>query len=135
MSDLQRPQIVHQVPGVFGLNLVAERGHRRAVQTGHEDLVQVLVGFSRLEPRSGREIVGANRFIVAICGRRSGRISQHHGTLLGEWEGLPFRCAGLDADRSVLGARLFDRRAGGKSVGGSSTGGRIPRRKIVGDTV
>src|SRR5690348_8961014 len=42
MVDLQSAQEVHQIPCVIGLNGVRERWHRRAVDAGHEDLVNVL---------------------------------------------------------------------------------------------
>ena len=37
-------QIEHQVPGLIGLDVVRKRRHRSAVQTSHEDPVNVLIG-------------------------------------------------------------------------------------------
>src|SRR5438132_8290269 len=44
LQGLQRPEKVHQVPGVRRLEVVGKRGHGGAVESRHEDLVQVLVG-------------------------------------------------------------------------------------------
>src|SRR2546429_5688930 len=48
---LQCPEEVHEIPCLSGLQLAGERRHRRAIQAGHEDAVEILVGRSALEPR------------------------------------------------------------------------------------
>src|ERR1700676_2586828 len=60
---------MYEIPGVVRLDHVRERRHGRAVQAGHEDLVDILVGVAALEARvtlSRGEIVGTNRLILAV---------------------------------------------------------------------
>src|SRR6266478_256017 len=66
VGDLQRAEKMNQVPGLFRLDHVGERRHWRAVQPGHKNFVEVMVGRTALEARAHCEIVGTNRLIVAI---------------------------------------------------------------------
>src|SRR6266849_2557486 len=74
---LQSTQVVDQVPGVVGLDNIRERRHGRAVQTSHENTIEVLIGDAALETRivSCRgEIVRTDGLIFAVGegrGRRS----------------------------------------------------------------
>src|SRR5208283_1246867 len=73
--DLQRTQEMNEIPGIVRLNYVGEGWHRRAIQTGHEDLVDILVGLAALEARivaTGREVVGADRIVLAVGESRGG---------------------------------------------------------------
>src|SRR5437762_2598664 len=73
-SHLQRAQVVHQIPGIFRLDDVGERGHRGAIQAGHENLVQVMVCGAALEAGTRCKIVGADGLIIAV-GQRCSRWS------------------------------------------------------------
>src|ERR1700730_4227265 len=72
VGDLQRAQVMHQVPGVFRLDDVGKRRHRRAVEAGHENLIEIMVGRAALEAGAGSKIVRPNRLIVAVRKRGSG---------------------------------------------------------------
>src|SRR5216683_4728509 len=63
---------MHQVPGLFGLNHIGEGSHLRAVQTGHKDAVQLLIGSAALGAVGARKVVWPNRLVVAIGQGRSG---------------------------------------------------------------
>src|ERR1700753_3521799 len=41
--NLQRAQVVDQIPGVFGLHDVRERRHWSSIKAGHEDAIELLV--------------------------------------------------------------------------------------------
>src|SRR5579872_2825661 len=58
---LQSSQVEHQVPGLIRLDVVRERRHRGAVQTCHEDSVDVLIGAAALRPRTFRKVIGNDR--------------------------------------------------------------------------
>lgn len=73
VRDLKRPQEVHEVPSVVGLDDVGKGGHRCAVQTSHENLVQVLIGRSALKARASSEIIGADRLVVVVSEGRCRR--------------------------------------------------------------
>src|SRR6266851_4666765 len=47
---LQCAQVEHQVPGLVGLHVVGKRRHRRTVEAGHEDTIEVAVFSAALEP-------------------------------------------------------------------------------------
>src|SRR5580658_450012 len=67
---------MNQIPGIVQLNHVREGRHGRAIHTGHEDLVDILVGNAALETRivSARgEVVGADRIVLAVGERGGGR--------------------------------------------------------------
>ena len=66
VPDLQRAQIVHEVPGLFGLDDVGKRRHGRAVQTGHEDFVEVTVRCTALEAVPRVKVVRPNRLVIAV---------------------------------------------------------------------
>src|SRR5580698_160050 len=57
---LQGTQIEHQVPCLIRFNVVGKRGHGCAIQTGHEDSVDVLVSGTALGARAVGEVVGQN---------------------------------------------------------------------------
>src|SRR3989440_10858363 len=63
---------MHQVPSVVRLDDVGKRRHRRAVETGHENLVEVVVCGAALEAGALGKIVGPNRLLVAVRKRGSG---------------------------------------------------------------
>ena len=67
--DLQRAQEVDEIPRVVRLDDVGKRRHRRAIDAGHEDLVDILIGRAALETgivSAVGEVVGANRLIFAV---------------------------------------------------------------------
>ncbi len=70
---LQCAEIVHQIPGFFRLHHVGERRHRRAVNSGHENPIEVLVGTAALGAIGRSEIVWPDRLIVAVGKSRSRR--------------------------------------------------------------
>src|SRR5258706_7270474 len=73
---LQRAQVVYEVPGVVGLDNICERRHGRAVQTGHENTIEVLIGYATLETSivSCRgEVVRTDGLIFAVGEGRSRR--------------------------------------------------------------
>ena len=47
--NLQGAQEVDEIPSVVRLDHVGERRHGRAIDAGHEDLVDILVGRAALE--------------------------------------------------------------------------------------
>ena len=49
VQGLQRPEEVYEVPTVRRLEVVGKGGHWGAVESRHEDLVQVLVGHAAHE--------------------------------------------------------------------------------------
>src|SRR5467141_2776491 len=63
---------MHQVPCVFRLDDVGKRRHRRAVEAGHENLIEIMVGRAALEVGALGKIVGPNRLLVAVRKRGSG---------------------------------------------------------------
>src|SRR5579863_517664 len=67
----QRPQIEHQVPSLIRLDVVGKRRHGSAVQPGHENLVDVLIGIATLWPGAFGEVIRSNR-PAEIIGQRSG---------------------------------------------------------------
>src|ERR1700758_3370478 len=71
---LQSSQEVNQIPGILWLDIVGKRRHWRPVEAGHENAIEVSIGFSALEPRTGSEVIGAQRIVFAI-GERRGRRS------------------------------------------------------------
>src|ERR1700687_338947 len=72
VDDLQRAQVMHQVPSVFGLDDVGKGRHRRAVKAGHENLIEIMVGRAALEAGALGKIVGPDRLFVAVRKRGSG---------------------------------------------------------------
>src|SRR5260370_13539062 len=64
---LQCAQKVHQVPRVFRLDHVGEGRHRRAIEAGHENLVEVLVRLSALGTVVGSEVVRPDWLVVTVC--------------------------------------------------------------------
>src|SRR5580704_6487031 len=69
--DLQGAQEMHQVPRVVGLDHVRERRHRRSVETGHEDAVQIAVGVAAHKPLARRKIKRLDGIALAVGQRRS----------------------------------------------------------------
>ena len=72
VQRLQRAQEMHEIPRLIGLQLIGERGHRRAVESGHEDPVQVLVGFATHEAGTRLEIVRTDGIVLAVRQRLGG---------------------------------------------------------------
>src|SRR5258706_10127090 len=72
VGDLQRAQVMHQVPSVFRLDDVGKRRHRRAVEAGHENLIEIMVGRAALEAGALGKIVRSYRLIAAVRKRGSG---------------------------------------------------------------
>ena len=70
MVDLQSTEEVHQVPGLFRLEVIGEGRHGRSIQTRHKDFVQVLVGLAALKARTLGKVVRTDRLIVVVgqCG-------------------------------------------------------------------
>src|SRR6266850_2100477 len=63
---------MHEVPSVFRLDDVGKRRHRRAVEAGHENLIEIMVGRAALEAGALGKIVRSYRLIVAVRKRGSG---------------------------------------------------------------
>src|SRR5215469_2632810 len=66
---LQRAQEVDQVPGVVGLNVIGKRWHGSAVETGHEDSIEIRVRRTALEAGitfAAAEIVRTDRLILTV---------------------------------------------------------------------
>src|SRR5258706_3835948 len=71
---LQRAQLVYEVPRVIGLNDIRERRHGRAIQSSHENPIEILIRNAALETRiisRRREIVRMNGLIFAVGQGRS----------------------------------------------------------------
>ena len=74
--NLQRTQEMDEIPGVVRLNHVSKGRHGRAVQAGHEDRVDILVGAAALEARifsAQSKVVGTDRIVFAVGEGRGGR--------------------------------------------------------------
>src|ERR1035437_2335491 len=56
----ERSQIENQIPRLIRLNVVGKRRHRSAVQTGHEDSVDIAIRIAAFRPRSLGKVVGSN---------------------------------------------------------------------------
>src|SRR5260370_9692355 len=63
---------MHEVPSFGGLDHVGERRHWRAVDSGHEDLVEIGVRRPAFEARARLEVVGMN-WLIAAVNQASGR--------------------------------------------------------------
>src|SRR5215472_9143135 len=63
---LQAAQVKDQVPCFVRLHVVRERGHRRAVQTGHENLVEILVSGAAFETSAIVEVERLDRTILVV---------------------------------------------------------------------
>src|SRR5882672_1567057 len=63
---LQGAQEVHQIPSLFGFDVVRKRGHGRSVKPRHKNTVEILVGRAALEPLARREIVRPNRISLGV---------------------------------------------------------------------
>src|ERR1022692_2968701 len=57
----KRSQIENQVPRLIGLDVVSKRRHRSAVQAGHENPVNILIGVAAFWARSIRKVKGLDR--------------------------------------------------------------------------
>ena len=66
VPDLEGTEIVNQIPGLFGLDYVGKGRHRRSVDAGHEDFVEIAIAGTALETVTGIKVVRADRLIVAI---------------------------------------------------------------------
>src|SRR5580704_1678532 len=63
-SYLQGAQEMHQIPCVVGLDHVRERRHRRSIEAGHEDAVQISVGVAAHEPVARGKIKRLDRIAL-----------------------------------------------------------------------
>src|SRR6202041_3029620 len=63
--DLQGAQEMHQVPCVVGLDHIGKRRHRRSVEAGHEDPVQIAVGIAAHEALARGKIERLDRITLA----------------------------------------------------------------------
>jgi len=147
--NLQSAKEMDEVPRVVGLNVVGEGWHRRAVQTGHEDAVEIGVRGTALEARiilPATEVVRPDGLILAVSKRgRGGPVALALRTVtlpafqLSE-QGLPVSDA-LDGDRGFGGnldglAGLFlvpprrERLDKRHQVSSLLLGERIPNRHI-----
>src|SRR5579871_179736 len=111
----QSSQVKHEIPGLVGLDVICEGRHGRAVETGHEDLVDITIGVAALGPRSLGEVVrlnGTAKIILQSGGGRSVGLALHAMALPALGAGKHF-AAGLNALGSDLGlGRNGDRGAG-----------------------
>src|SRR5271170_1662676 len=69
---LQSPQEMHEVPGVIRLDHIGKRRHRRTIKTSHENAIEILIGLAALETRARREVVRADRIVLAVGERCRG---------------------------------------------------------------
>src|SRR5277367_3011593 len=69
--DLQSPQEMNQVPRVVWLDHIRKGWHRRSVETGHEDAVQIAVGVAAHKPLARRKIKRLDGIALAVGQRRS----------------------------------------------------------------
>src|SRR5581483_9023981 len=67
---LQRTQKVHEMPRIVALEVVGKRWHRRSIQPGHEDLVEIFIRAAALESRARGEVERLDRLILAVRERR-----------------------------------------------------------------
>src|SRR6202041_8346 len=68
---LQGAQEMHQIPRIVRLNHVRERRHRRSVEAGHEDAIQIAVSIAAHEPVAGRKIKRLDGIALAVGQSRS----------------------------------------------------------------
>ena len=61
---LQSTQKMNKVPRIIGLNDVSKRRHRGAINAGHKDTVDILIGGAALEARTFREIIGPDGLVI-----------------------------------------------------------------------
>src|SRR5713226_2906525 len=69
----ERAQIENQVPRLVGLDIVSEGRHGSAIQAGHEDAVNILIGVAAFGPGAVCEVEGCDRtseIILKGCSRR-----------------------------------------------------------------
>src|ERR1019366_3506384 len=66
----KRAQIEHQIPSLIRFDIVGKRRHRSAIQAGHEDSVNVLVGVAEFGAGPARKFEARNR-APKIVGRGS----------------------------------------------------------------
>jgi hypothetical protein len=71
VQGLKGAQEMNKIPGIVRLNNVGERRHGRAIHAGHENAVEVLIGFAALEAGTSRKVIGTNRVILTVGKRRS----------------------------------------------------------------
>src|SRR5215471_10523816 len=74
LHRLQSAQIENQVPSFVRFDVVGERRHRSAIQTGHEYAIEIAIGRATLELRLIMEIEGLDGTILIVLqrvGRRS----------------------------------------------------------------
>src|SRR6202030_3041927 len=62
-----------QVPGVVRLDNVGKGRHRRSIPAGHENAVEILIGFAALETGTSGKVIRMNRVVLAVGKRRSRR--------------------------------------------------------------
>src|ERR1700722_10794833 len=68
----ERPQIEHQVPRLFGLDVVGKRRHGSAVQASHEDPIDILIGIAAFWPGAIGKVEGRDGTSEIIGERRGG---------------------------------------------------------------
>src|SRR3989449_3942005 len=66
LERLQGPEEMHEIPGLGRLQLIGERWHRRAVESRHENAIQVLVGGPAHEARAGLEVVRTDGIVLVV---------------------------------------------------------------------
>ena len=59
-----------EVPALVRAHPITPSGHRRTVQAGHENPIEVRVCRAALESGTGREIIGRNRIALIVPQRR-----------------------------------------------------------------
>ena len=128
MPNLEGAEVVHKIPGILGFDDVGERRHRRTVETGHEDTVEILVRGAALKAIVGVEIVGLDGLVSGVGKRGSGRAitAAFLAVTLPTFEFLVELLAVFHAfERELRFGRNVDGRSG--FVGGPAAGKRFDK--------
>src|ERR1039458_8413737 len=98
----KRPQVEDQVPCLIRLEVVGERRHGSAVQSGHEDPVNSAIRIAAFWPGAFGKVVGGNRPAEVILKGRGGRAIRlpRYAVALPALHPGKYVASGLDALRS-----------------------------------
>src|SRR5262245_1446049 len=106
MEGAQAHDVVGQVPGLLRADGLGEGGHRRPVETGHENAVDIRARFAGLDVAL-REVIGSDGVspaVLELLGRRAVTLAAL-AVALGAFELLVHRAASLDGVPGVRGLR------------------------------
>ena len=99
MLTHEGPQIENQVPSLIRLDVVGERRHRSAIEAGHKDPIDILVGVPALGPGPVGKVKGSDGTAEIVGESGSGRPIGHtlHAVALPALHSGEYVASGLDA--------------------------------------